>query len=326
MSNSKYEVPTVQVDGVVKSVLDKYVGRAIVGKEKYGKTMDRKDLNKNEWLTHLQEELMDATLYIEKLKRMEEKLCVVFVTNQKYLEKFYATCSQLRSVGNYKGDVCLIIGDDLNNSEFRENEFITKNNIIVKHYPDTQFTPEFLEKQKQLNRESFWVEKLFQYHKLYLFTDYFKKWDYIFYLDCGITILNDITPMMEIREKNTLLAHSDSYPKYNNNLDYQFDTFQPEFQKLRETYSLNKDYPQTTIMLFDTCLIEDDMRNKLWELAQTYPISVTNDQGIIALHFTCINPVFKQIPMKNNETYFYDYFLRNYGEPYIMVKDTVFGH
>ena len=31
MSNSKYEVPTVQVDGVVKSVLDKYVGRAIVG-------------------------------------------------------------------------------------------------------------------------------------------------------------------------------------------------------------------------------------------------------------------------------------------------------
>ena len=79
-------------------------------------------------------------------------------------------------------------------------------------------------------------------------------------------------------------------------------------------------------MLFDTCLIEDDMRNKLWELAQTYPISVTNDQGIIALHFTCINPVFKQIPMKNNETYFYDYFLRNYGEPYIMVKDTNFGH
>ena len=150
MSNSEYEVPSVKIDGVVKSVLEKYVGRAIVGKEKYGKTMDRTDLNKTEWLTHLQEELMDATLYIEKLKRMEEKLCVVFVTNQKYLEKFYATCSQLRSVGNYKGDVCLIIGDDLNNSEFRENEFITKNNIIVKHYPDTQFTPEFLEKQKQL--------------------------------------------------------------------------------------------------------------------------------------------------------------------------------
>ena len=87
MSNSEYEVPTVQIESVIKSVLVTYVGRAIVRKEKYGKTMDRTDLNKTEWLTHLQEELMDATLYIEKLKRMEEKLCVVFVTNQKYLEE-----------------------------------------------------------------------------------------------------------------------------------------------------------------------------------------------------------------------------------------------
>ena len=89
-----------QLDSVVKSVIGKFAKRAAVGKEKYGTTLDREDLTNIEWLTHLQEELMDATLYIEKLKRMEEKLCVVFVTNQKYLEKFYATCSQLRSVGN----------------------------------------------------------------------------------------------------------------------------------------------------------------------------------------------------------------------------------
>jgi hypothetical protein len=30
--------------------------------------MERDDLSLDEWLTHLQEELMDATLYIEKLK------------------------------------------------------------------------------------------------------------------------------------------------------------------------------------------------------------------------------------------------------------------
>lgn len=316
-----------KVDSIVKSVLEKFVGRAIVGKEKYGTTLERDDLTKSEWLTHLQEELMDATLYIEKLKRMEDKICAVFVTNKKYLEKFYATCNQLRTVGNYKGDVCLIIGDDLNNDEFKNNEFITENKVIVKHYPDTHFTPEFLEKQKNLNRQSFWFDKLFQYHKLYLFTDYFKKWDYIFYMDCGITILNDITPMMEVREgKNKLLAHSDSYPKYDNNLDYQFDTFMEEFQNLREKYCLNVDYPQTTIMLFDTNLIEDNMRDKLLDLTYEYPISLTNDQGIIALYFTCINSAYKQIPLKNENTYFYDYFLRDYGQPYIMVKDTVFGH
>lgn len=56
-------------DTIVNTVLDKYKERSKVGKEKYGTTMDRNDLNVLEWLTHLQEELMDATLYVEKLKK-----------------------------------------------------------------------------------------------------------------------------------------------------------------------------------------------------------------------------------------------------------------
>ena len=56
-------------DSIVESVLDKFKQRSEEGIKKYGVTMDRKDLNGLEWLTHLQEELMDATLYIEKLKK-----------------------------------------------------------------------------------------------------------------------------------------------------------------------------------------------------------------------------------------------------------------
>lgn len=55
-------------DSVVRSVISKYSERSILGKQKYGTTLDRNDLNSVEWLTHLQEELMDATLYLEKLK------------------------------------------------------------------------------------------------------------------------------------------------------------------------------------------------------------------------------------------------------------------
>jgi len=56
-------------DSIVKAVLEKYQERSDVGINKYNKTLDRKDLNLQEWLTHSQEELMDATLYIEKLKK-----------------------------------------------------------------------------------------------------------------------------------------------------------------------------------------------------------------------------------------------------------------
>jgi len=60
-------------DTIVKSVLDKYKQRSEVGIKKYNQTMDRDDLNLLDWLTHLQEELMDATLYVEKLKEEYKK-------------------------------------------------------------------------------------------------------------------------------------------------------------------------------------------------------------------------------------------------------------
>lgn len=60
------------LDTIVSSVIDKYISRSVFGKKKYNNDLDRNDLNFNEWLIHLQEELMDATLYIEKLKKEYE--------------------------------------------------------------------------------------------------------------------------------------------------------------------------------------------------------------------------------------------------------------
>lgn len=56
------------MDKIVSSVIDKYSNRSEVGQAKYGTNLERNDLTFIEWLKHLQEELMDATLYIEKLK------------------------------------------------------------------------------------------------------------------------------------------------------------------------------------------------------------------------------------------------------------------
>jgi hypothetical protein len=55
-------------DTIVESVIEQFKQRSEVGIKKYNTTLDREDLNTLEWLQHLQEELMDATLYIEKLK------------------------------------------------------------------------------------------------------------------------------------------------------------------------------------------------------------------------------------------------------------------
>jgi hypothetical protein len=55
-------------DSYVQIVKAKFEERSQRGIEKYNTTLEREDLNLQEWLNHLQEELMDATLYVERLK------------------------------------------------------------------------------------------------------------------------------------------------------------------------------------------------------------------------------------------------------------------
>lgn len=60
-------------DPILLKVLAKYYERSERGVKKYGRTLDRDDLSFLDWLNHLQEELMDATLYIEKMKEEASK-------------------------------------------------------------------------------------------------------------------------------------------------------------------------------------------------------------------------------------------------------------
>ena len=60
-------------DPVVERVVDKFISRSDVGFKKYGVTMDEDPSNMLIWLNHLQEELMDAILYLQKTKEKYEK-------------------------------------------------------------------------------------------------------------------------------------------------------------------------------------------------------------------------------------------------------------
>ena len=53
---------------IEQKVIDLINQRAKIGEEKYETTMERNDLSFMEWMQHLQEELLDASIYIEKLK------------------------------------------------------------------------------------------------------------------------------------------------------------------------------------------------------------------------------------------------------------------
>jgi hypothetical protein len=62
----------LQTDPIVDRVINKYHERSQAGIKKYGTMLTRDDLSTLDWLKHLQEELQDATLYIERLMIVRE--------------------------------------------------------------------------------------------------------------------------------------------------------------------------------------------------------------------------------------------------------------
>ena len=55
-------------DIIIDRVIQKFKGRSDVGFKKYGVTLKDDAQPLDTWLTHIQEELMDAVNYIEKVK------------------------------------------------------------------------------------------------------------------------------------------------------------------------------------------------------------------------------------------------------------------
>jgi hypothetical protein len=61
------------MDSIVTSVVEKFKQRSEFGQRKYGTNLDRSDLSFLDWVNHMQEELMDAILYLEKLKKVSDE-------------------------------------------------------------------------------------------------------------------------------------------------------------------------------------------------------------------------------------------------------------
>lgn len=55
-------------DRIVDKVINQFAIRSKKGVEKYGVTLERNDIDLLGWVQHLQEELMDAVLYVERIK------------------------------------------------------------------------------------------------------------------------------------------------------------------------------------------------------------------------------------------------------------------
>jgi len=265
---------------------------------------------------------------------MSHELCVVFICNKYYFGRFLETFQKLVTVGQYQGPIVCIIGNDLRHDKCLRNPIVQKyKNVEFLYRPDIQFSQHFQQYQWNLSRPPHWREKMFQYNKFHIFDTYFKKFKYVCYFDCGLTIDFAIAPILEKRHVDCFLANRDGIdnnvgPNVGLQIHNEFIRDSIYWPQMVAEFGekLNRTAFQTTVLLFDTTHIHDDTKHILIQLAEQWPNAYTNDQAIICLFFALLHPIWRQLRRSNDTHYLYDYIRCDTSKPYIMYKNVSFDH
>lgn len=59
----------IKENAILSSILDKFIQQTEKGLEKYGHSVNPDELSIVEWITHFQEEMIDAYVYMEVVKQ-----------------------------------------------------------------------------------------------------------------------------------------------------------------------------------------------------------------------------------------------------------------
>lgn len=243
---------------------------------------------------------------------------VVMVCDEKYFSKAMQTISDVRTAGKWCGDIVLMVSDFM-----PDTEFINKYDVIIRqiHHIDTiLLVNEWKSHPIRPMDDHRHTIKLTQWDKLHVFDDWFSKWDRVIYLDSGLCVLDNIDSLLCIPWRGKICGPDDSHPGDNGRRfgcqldldansrvnDILFSDFSKDILQLK--YFLNCMWIyDTSLLKICNCIHLEDGMNK-------YPISLTNEMGIMNLYFTCKHNVWSPFPEKVGNKYLFGWSELNYSE------------
>jgi hypothetical protein len=254
------------------------------------------------------------------------KWVLALVCNLTHVAKAIETIIHAREQGRWVDDIVLVVPQDVQDkAQIRDIGMKLGVEFLVLPEYNMNSLMEFWDKHKEHSNYNYVKERNFQYFKFFLMHTFFKRWTNVLYLDSGIKIHGLLERLTrKCIERNVLYAHSDSYPTYEWKLKDQFclELDEQLAQKINRQYDLNCNYFQSTIMIYDTSIIQEDTVAKLFYLKEQFPFSLRNDQGIFNLYFLCERALWRQLPLVDEGGYLYDYHNRKdiAKEKYLMLK------
>jgi hypothetical protein len=248
----------------------------------------------------------------------------LLIADDAYAPKAQLTIMEARTHGKWTGDIVWMTTPGvMNNEEYRSMadswnvEMIPLYNIqssLWNHLPDGCEWKKYAQLRPNV------------YTKLGMMSVVFKKWDTVLYVDAGTRIFGPLSRLIEAvaSAPGFLYAHSDSYPTYVWKLSIQFDTGlldETSRDVFLQTFDTDRDYFQSTVMLYSTSIIEDSTMDDLVDLLHKWPIS-RGDQGIFNLYFNCMKGLWRPLPIRDDQGFLYDFLERDHHSfhEYVMLK------
>ena len=222
------------------------------------------------------------------------KSVVVTLTDQGYYHRARRTIVDVRSRGEWWGDLVLItVGWDAPRS-------FTDFYKVICFRVDHINTDALLEKYRECpirstcdNRQ---FDKLTQWDKLYVFDSFFAQWERVVFLDAGLRVFDRIQHLLDLPCERSIVAPYDG-PRFGAIIDTDLNPVVDE--KLFQEYGrsiLDQQYFLNCIWMYDTSLLSFITFTELVDTMNAYPICRCNEMTIMNLIFTFKHKVWKPFP------------------------------
>jgi hypothetical protein len=228
------------------------------------------------------------------------KTVVVTITDQGYYPKAKRTIMDVRSRGEWTGDLVLLtVGFDA------PRNFVDYYNVTcmrVEHIPTDDVVEKYRNNPIRPTCDNREFTKLTQWDKFHVFGAVFKHWDRVIFLDAGLRVFDKIQYLADLPCEGAIMAPDDAAPYDNDKrfggiietdrnpevIERLFKEYDPSI--LKERYFLN------CIWMYDTSLITPNLFSELVRSMNDYPICRCNEMTIMNLLFTFKYNVWKPFP------------------------------
>jgi hypothetical protein len=250
-----------------------------------------------------------------------KKTVVVTLTDSNYFSKAKRTIIDIRSRGEWIGDIVLITINFNPSSNFLDYYKVIQKN--VEHINTDYLMDQYKKHPLHTVSDQRHILKLTQWDKFYVFDDYFKQWDKVIFLDAGLRVFDKIEILDNLNCERKIIAPDDA-PPYDNEkrfrLMMELDANPNATNELWKEYSkeiLNGRYFLNCIWVYDTSILNICNFDELVNTMNKYPFCRCNEMTIMNLLFTFKYKLWSAFPefSSNGKGLFgWIEFDRNYGD------------